>query len=85
MKYDTQYQARWVTPDETRRTNHHNGVLEHRQIAGPPEFICFISPMALAKRVAHAMNVAEYFSNDELERLSEALKPPYRRGSLTCH
>lgn len=68
------YKARWVTAEETRIYGEHNGV-----VVGPAGYLelrtkWFISPMALAERVASSLNVTEKFSNDELVKMDKALK-----------
>lgn len=69
------YAARRVSAREKASLNEHNGVVEDVTSPKTPNVICYVSPMAQALRIAHALNVLEKFSNDELERLSEALSP----------
>lgn len=65
--------ARWVTDQEKATDHQHNGVVEEVG-AGPyprPKF--YVSPVALAERVANALNFTAKFSNEELKRLADAV------------
>lgn len=65
------FAARWVN-DQERHRGHQNGVVEDVTFT-PHEMVCFVSPMRQAKRIAHALNLATRFSDEELERVSAAL------------
>jgi hypothetical protein len=67
------YAARWTTDEDRRgRYTSANGIVEDVTFQ-PPEFVCFASPLALAQRIAHGLNLASRFELPELEAISAAL------------
>lgn len=66
------FRARWTNVHEKSHDNQHNGVLE--EITNETKFVCFISPVALAYRIAHALNVTASFSDAELAQMAKALE-----------
>lgn len=66
--------ARWVTSEETAKDHQHNGRVEGAGFGRYSEpFGFYVGPMALAERVANAMNFTAKFSNEELKRLADAM------------
>jgi len=66
------YAARWATSQERVANDGANAVVE--DVSFPPiKVLCFVSPMALAERMACALNFAERFDLAELKRMSVAL------------
>lgn len=71
-----QFKARWANDQERSSDHQHNGVVEGVDVGRYGERVKFyVSPMALAERVASALNVTEKFSDDELKRMAAAIAP----------
>lgn len=66
------YTARWVTDQETSRDHEHNGVVESLGSPGDTHHF-YVSPMALAERVAAALNVCAKFTTEELKAMAAAI------------
>lgn len=67
------YAARWTTDEDRRgRQTSANAIVEDVTFR-PHEFVCFASPLALAERIAHGLNLASRFKSHELAAISSAL------------
>ncbi len=66
----TNFHARWANSAENYRANNglSNAVVVNK-VGGTEKEICFVSPMAMAQRIAFSLNLLARFELDELKRL----------------
>lgn len=58
------YQARWANEQEKAAHKQYNGVVEDMGGTYGPSFVCFASPMEMAKRIAAGLNLIEHLDVD---------------------
>lgn len=65
------FQARWASDAERRLYNGANGAVDDR--VRDDKMICATSNMAMAERVAAALNFLEPYNDTQLAKMSEAV------------